>query len=121
MWGLDKRLYGSYSKEPSREWIYNVVSTLITEQFRKYVQANIQKKNKDTINSQNIGISVTNEFIEIFKRSRAISTTKEKSNFLAWNLNYLRIINKIIAIEEEKNEIDNKAIFMLEWEFNDLK
>ena len=110
----------SYTKEPNREWLCNVINTLITDDFKKFIKINIEKRNKELISSQNLGINATSEFIEIFKKSQSISTAKGKSHFLARTPKLTKDQHKVIAIEEEKKEIQSKTD-MLEEELNELK
>ena len=110
----------SYNKEPNREWLCNMINTLITDEFQEFIKMKVEKRNKEIISSQNLGIKATSEFVEIFKRSQSISTTNGKSHFLARNPKVTKEQQKIITLEEEKKELDSKASILKE-ELNDLK
>ena len=110
----------SYNKEPNREWLCNMINTLITDEFQEFIKMKVEKRNKEIISSQNLGIKATSEFVEIFKRSQSISTTNGKSHFLARNPKITKEQQKIITLEEEKKELDSKASILKE-ELNDLK
>ena len=100
----------SYTKEPNREWLCNVINTLITDDFKKFIKINIEKRNKELISSQNLGINATSEFNEIFKKSQPISTAKEKSHFLTRTQKLTKDQHKVIAIEEEKKKFRARLI-----------
>ena len=70
-------------KDPNREWLCNIINTMIPDKFQKYIESKIEERKQQLINSQNLGISVQPEFIKLFKQSKSISTVKEKSHFLA--------------------------------------
>ena len=110
----------SYNKEPNREWLCNMINTLITDEFQEFIKMKVEKRNKEIISSQNLGIKATSEFVEIFKRSQSISTTNGKSHFIARNPKITKEQHKIITLEEEKKELDSKASILKE-ELNDLK
>ena len=110
----------SYNKEPNREWLCNMINTLITDEFQEFIKMKVEKRNKEIISSQNLGIKATSEFVKIFKRSQSISTTNGKSHFLARNPKITKEQQKIITLEEEKKELDSKASILKE-ELNDLK
>ena len=110
----------SYNKEPNREWLCNMINTLITDEFQEFIKMKVEKRNKEIISSQNLGIKATSEFVEIFKRSQSISTTNGKSHFLARNPKITKEQQKIITLEEEKKELDSKTSILKE-ELNDLK
>ena len=71
-----------YLKDPNREWLCNVINTIIPEKFQKYIELRVEERKKSLINSQNLGISVQPEFMKLFQQSKSISTVKGKSHFL---------------------------------------
>ena len=105
----------SYNKEPNREWLWNIVNSLMTSQFNKFIETKIDTRNIDLILSQNIGISTKPEFIEIFKKSQSISSIKGGSHFLERTPKQSKDQLKIRQLEEEKvnNEYKSK-VFKLE-------
>ena len=105
----------SYNKEPNREWLWNIVNSLMAGQFNKFIETKIDTRNIDLIQSQNIGISTKPEFIEIFKKSQSISSVKGRSHFLVRDPKPTKDQLKIRQLEEEKvnNEYKSK-VFKLE-------
>ena len=71
-----------YLKDLNREWLCNVINTIIPEKFQKYIELRVEERKKSLINSQNLGISVQPEFMKLFQQSKSISTVKGKSHFL---------------------------------------
>ena len=56
-----------YSKEPNREWLCNIVNSLIHEEFLIYINKKIEEKKNYIIQNQNLKITAKEEFINIFK------------------------------------------------------
>ena len=97
-----------YHKDPNRSWLCNIINTIITEKFNKFIDKKIKERNKKLITSQNLTVNAKEEFIKIFKNSQAISTMKGKSYFLVRNPKQSKekiMINKLN--EEKKESIDN--------------
>ena len=59
-----------------------MVNTIIHEKFQNFVQAKVEERREQLIDTQNLGITVQPEFIYIFKTSHSISTVKWKSHYL---------------------------------------
>ena len=91
-----------------------------SEEFQDFIKIKVEKRNREIAKSQNLRINASPEFIEIFKKSQAISTTKGKSHLLARNPSLTNDQHKIITLEEEKKELNNKTAF-LETELDDLR
>ena len=72
-----------YQKEPNREWFLNLVNTLLEDDFKDFINDKWRAREQKVIKSKNLGVTVQNEFIEIFKNSKSISTSKGKTYFLA--------------------------------------
>ena len=72
-----------YLKGPNQEWLCNVVNTLVQIEFQNFIQKVTEDRRKALIDSQNLGISVRPEFMNIFQKSQAASTLPGKSHFLA--------------------------------------
>ena len=70
-----------YIKEPNREWLCNVINSLIQEEFHEFIQEKVDKRRKELIKSQNLGIAIKPEFEALFANSNAVSTMKGKSHF----------------------------------------
>ena len=72
------------------------------------------------IASQNLGISIKPEFIQIFKNSQAISTMNGKSHYLTRAPKKTKEQLKIIKYEEQKEETNRNTEMILE-ELQSLK
>ena len=42
-----------YSKEPSREWICNIINTLIPQEFKEYIDQKINERKQSILDNQN--------------------------------------------------------------------
>ena len=105
----------SYQKEPNREWLWNVVNSLMTEKFNEFIESKTELRKQELIKSQNIGVSAKKEFIEIFKNSQSISSVKGKSHFLARVPKPTKDQMKVRQLEEDKINSEYKAkVFKLE-------
>ena len=110
----------SYHKEPNREWLCNIINTLVNDEFKNFIQEKIDKRNKELIKTQNLGVSAKQEFIDIFKRSKAISTTKGKSHFLTRVPKLTKDQLRLKKLEEEKSTAESKTK-LLTRELDELK
>ena len=72
-----------YQKEPNREWFVNLVNTLLEEDFREFIDSKWRAREQKVIQNKNLGVSARDEFIEIFKNSRSVSTSRGKTYFIA--------------------------------------
>ena len=110
----------SYEKEPNREWLCNIVNTLLNEEFNKFIGEKVEIRKQEFIKSQNISVSVKPEFLKIFKNSQSISYSKGKSHFLARMPRPTKDQEKIKQLEEEKVDSYYKAK-VLKLEIEELK
>ena len=99
----------SYHKEPNREWLCNIISTLVKDEFKEFIREKIDQRNKELINMQNLGICAKQEFIDIFKRSQAIPTIKGKSHFLTRVPKLTKDQQRLKKLEDEKNIAESKT------------
>ena len=99
----------AYLKDPNREWLCNIINTIIPDKFQNYVQTKVEERRQQLIDTQNLGISVQPEFLNIFKSSQSISTVNGKSHFLTRLPKPTKEQMKIQKLEEEKKEIIFKA------------
>ena len=67
----------TYTKEPNREWVWNVINTIISGEFHAFIEEKVKKRKQYLIESQDLGISVLPEFQNIFMNSQAVSTVNE--------------------------------------------
>ena len=98
-----------YSKEPNREWLCNLINTLIPKEFQEYVALKVSERKHEIIHTQNLSISAKSEFIKIFKNSRAISKQKGRSHFLIREVKETKDKKTIHMLEEETKESNKKA------------
>ena len=103
-----------YSKEPNREWLCNLINTLIRDEFQKYIDDKVAKRKKELIKNQNLGIRAKPEIVEIFRRSQVISTMRGKSQFLVRMPKETKEQKLISVLEEEKrlNDIKMNELFI---------
>ena len=71
-----------YDKAPNREWLWNIVNSLIPQAFKEYISQKVLDRKESIYKSQNLSTSIKPEFIEIFKNSESVSLHKGKSHFL---------------------------------------
>ena len=95
-----------YLKEPNREWLCNLVNSIIPEKFQKFIETKVEERRQLLINSQNLGISVQPDILNIFKQSKAISTVKGKSHFLTRLPKPTKDKLKIQQLVEERKELN---------------
>ena len=58
---------------PSREFLWNVLNTLIRNKFQAFIKFKLAKREKKMIDKRNLGVKILPEFIKIFKESKNIS------------------------------------------------
>ena len=71
-----------YLKDPNREWLCNIVNTIIPDKFQKYIDLKIEERKLQLINSQNLGISVQPEFIKLLNNLNQYQLLRE--NHIFW-------------------------------------
>ena len=91
-----------YSKEPNREWLYNLLNTLIYEDFKTFTSDKIEIRKQNLIESQNLEIKAKAESIDIFKRFQVVFLMKGKSHFLT-RISRITKDKKIYKILKKKN------------------
>ena len=72
-----------YNKEPNREWVCNIVNTLLSDDFEEIIDQRVNERKESLINSQNFRITAKTEFIQLFKESKSVSLKKGRSHFLS--------------------------------------
>ena len=108
-----------YSKEPNREWLWNVINTLIPEKFQEFIAQNVMQRKDELMQSQNLSITTKPEFISIFQNSQSVSIHKGRSHFLTREPKISKDKSLIAKFEEEK-QTSNKKIDSLESELRKL-
>ena len=109
-----------YCKEPNREWLCNLLNTLLGKDFQDYIKERIELRKRELIESKNLGVYAKDEFVNIFKKSQAVSSMKGKSHFLVRmprDTKEKKIINNL---EEEKKGSDTKVRGLVK-EIDDLR
>ena len=97
-----------YMKDPNREWLWNLINTLINKEFQESIHIKFEKRKQELIVNQNLGIRVKPEFVNISRKSQAVSTMSGKSHFLVRIPKQSRYKKQIRELEEEKKETDRK-------------
>ena len=103
-----------YSKEPNREWLCNLLNTLIPEDFKSFIAEKTEIRKQNLIESQNLSINAKPEFIDIFKKSQAVSLMKGRSHFLTRMPRITKDKQMIQDLEEEKERYDSKVSNLIE-------
>ena len=65
-----------YDKAPNREWLWNVVSILISSEFKDYIDQKVFERKVSIYKSHNLIIMIKPEFVEIFTNSQSVSIIK---------------------------------------------
>ena len=72
----------NYVKDPNREWVWNIVNSLIPKEFQEFIQQKEDERRKELLESSNLAIQIKPDFFkEIFKSSQAVSIVKGKSHY----------------------------------------
>ena len=71
-----------YWKLPNRQWLWNVLNTLLGGTFTKFVQEWVQERVKHRVRKKDLSVKVLPEFAEIFRSSKNVSVQKGRSHFL---------------------------------------
>ena len=103
-----------YSKEPNREWLCNLLNTLIPEDFKDFITEKTEIRKQELIKNQNLVINAKPEFIDIFQKSQVVSLMKGRSHFLTRMPRITKDKQTIQDLEEEKGEYDSKVINLIE-------
>ena len=97
-----------YTKEPNRDWICNLVNTLLQNEFKAFMTEKLSFREAKIIKDKNLGIIAKPEIIDIFKNSKSISTSKGNSNFLLRPV--IKKNGRINRREEEEKAEENSRI-----------
>ena len=108
-----------YSKEPSREWLWNLVNSLIPIEFSEFVKEQVSLRKTTMLSNQNLCITAKKEFVDIFRTSKAVSLEKGKSHFLARQPKKNNYLIKLEKMEEE-SKYDAKLMDTLKLKINRL-
>ena len=72
----------NYQKLPNREWLWNLLNTILGEQFREFIQSKQQERTEYITEKKEMKVRALPEFIKLIKDSKSISTQKGRSHFL---------------------------------------
>ena len=97
-------------KDPNREWLCYIINSIISEKFQKIYWLKSRGEIKQLISSQNLGISVQSELMNIFKKSNSISTVKGKSHFQARMPKPTKDKLTIRKFKEERIELNKREM-----------
>ena len=68
-------------KELNREKLWNIINTLAKDEFKEYIDEQVESRKLELINNQNLGVRAQPEFIHLFEHSQSVSTIRRKSHF----------------------------------------
>ena len=72
----------NHQKLPNREWLWNLLNTILGERFREFIQSKQQERTEYIMEKKELKVRALPEFIKLFKDSKSISTQKGRSHFL---------------------------------------
>ena len=102
---VSSRVY--YLKEPNRDWVWNLVNTLLHDEFQEFLSNKMTRWEDDLIKQQNLQVRAIPEIVDILKKSKAVSTSKGKSHFLLRPV-IKRKSKNLIKLENQKAGEDAK-------------
>ena len=71
-----------YNIEPYRDWICNLVNSLIPNESQKVIKQKEDERRKDLLLSSNLAMKVKPEILNIFKESQSVSIVSGRSHYL---------------------------------------
>ena len=71
-----------YNKDPQREWIGNIVNTLLQDKFKEFIINSIRAREKKLISNKWLNISALPQFIKMFADSKNVSVSRGRTHFL---------------------------------------
>ena len=100
----------NYKKDPQREWLCNIVNTLINNEFKQFIANALRDREKLIVMKKSLKTNVLPEFTEIFCKSNNVSVSNVRSYFLFRDIkrkrNYAEMSVDSTPIEEAKKQID---------------
>ena len=93
-----------YNKEPNRPWLWNLVNSLVSDDFQNYIDEKVK-----LIEQQNLRMTINPEFVNIFKSSNAISSEKGMNHYLTRLPKKSSYQQKYEDIFEENKELETKT------------
>ena len=104
--------YG-YSKLTNRQWLCNVINTLVGPYLKRYVDDKIKDRVKYIVNQKKLTVKALPEFIQIFKSSSNISLENGRTNHLIKKLGKWKW-DEIEDTDRDKLEEANKNLEFLQ-------
>ena len=71
-----------YHKLPNRQWLWNLLNTLIGDKFKAHIKATTKERAKYAINKRKMSVKALPEFISIFRKSDCVSVQNGKTHYL---------------------------------------
>uniref|UniRef100_A0A7S3NG86 Uncharacterized protein n=1 Tax=Euplotes harpa TaxID=151035 RepID=A0A7S3NG86_9SPIT len=69
-------------KQPQREWVANIIHTLIPDKLRTFIQDKLKERKKSIISAKNMSVKALPQFVEAFKESNHLSYEKGRAHML---------------------------------------
>ena len=98
-----------YQREPNRQWLCNLVNSLIPEEFKLFIDEKVKLRRQALIKQQNLKMTIHPDFANIFKSSNAISSERGKSYFLTRLPKKSVYQQKYEEIRKEKKELEKQT------------
>ena len=103
-----------YAKEPNRCWLANLINSLIGKKFQDHIALMVKNQRQEKLKNQNLAIQAQPNFIDILKKSAAVSTTKGKSHFVMRPPQPVKTSQGKRYIEEMKYDYENRIVKLKE-------
>ena len=95
-----------YNKEHNRQWLWNLVNSLVSDDFQNYIDEKVKLRRQKIIKQQNLRMIINPEFVSIFKSSNVISSEKGKGHYLTGLPKKSSYQQKYEDIFEENKELE---------------
>ena len=109
-----------YTKLQNRQWLCNVLNTLIGPALKKYIDDNIKERAKYVVNQKKLSVKALPELIHIFKNSNNVSVENGRTNHLIKKFGK-RKWDEIENTDRDKLKDANKNIELLKSEIDRLE
>ena len=97
----------NYQKQPNREWLWNVINTVVGERFRAFIMQRQQERTEYILDKKQMKVRALPEFIKLFQDSTSISTHKGRTHFLINSLSN-KMWGIILKIKMKSNEMQRR-------------
>ena len=100
-----------YEREHNREWLWNVIHSLLGESFRKHVEKKWKEREKKLLEKKNLNTQTLPQFTKLFKESSSVKLKREnltssqgkltsQGSLFCWK-------RKLLLISKQKEESKN--------------